>query len=215
MATLLTPQLVAMMARGVSVIVGSRDVQMRPSIMRAVGSRVAPDGSAITVYLAREQSRQLLQDIAATGHVAVVFSQPATHCTMQVKARQAGLRRATADDAPVLAAYLAAMEQEIQAVGYPPAVTRAMLAHRLDEAVASRCPPRRRGVRGCPQCGAPPSGWVGAPRWPPCWTRCPTHSTCAMPWCWCTMRRRSGSTPWPAAAIQARASAPKSAGARG
>jgi hypothetical protein len=132
----LPPELLAMMARGVSVIVASRDQALRPSVMRAVGSHVDPGGGSITVYLSRRQSRQLLQDVAATGHVAVVFSQPATHKTVQVKATRAVLRNAEAADEAVLARYLASMEQEIQQVGYAPRLTRAMLAHQLEDVVA-------------------------------------------------------------------------------
>jgi len=135
-AVRLPADLLAMMARGVSAIVGSRDEAFRPSIMRAVGTDVAPDGSRITVYLSRSQSRQLLQDIASTGHVAAVFSEPATHRTVQVKARAAELRAATQADRPVLARYLASMEHEIGRVGYPAALARAMLAHRLEDVVA-------------------------------------------------------------------------------
>ncbi|ROZ79571.1 pyridoxamine 5'-phosphate oxidase family protein [Ramlibacter sp. WS9] len=134
--SLLPPDLAAMMERGVSVNVASRDAAMRPSLMRAVGSSVADGGRAITVYVSRRQSRQLVQDIAATGHIAVVFSEPSTHRTVQVKATRATLRDAEAADAPVLARYLASMEHEIQLVGYPPEVPRAMLAHRLEDVVA-------------------------------------------------------------------------------
>lgn len=132
----LPDDLLAMMARGVSVIVGSRDTSMRPSVMRAVGSDVSADGCRITVYLARSQSRQLLQDIAATGEVAAVFSQPATHRTVQVKARSARVRPAEEADRAVLARYLASMEHEIARVGYAPEMTRAMLWHRLEDVVA-------------------------------------------------------------------------------
>ncbi|MBX3654762.1 MAG: hypothetical protein KF686_11315 [Ramlibacter sp.] len=132
----LPPDLLAMMDRGVSVIVSSRDQAMRPSIMRAVGSLVADQGQHITVYLSRRQSRQLLQDLAATAEVAVVFSEPATHRTVQLKARQARLRAATPEDAPVLARYLQSMEHEIELVGFAPPLTRAMLAHQLEDLVA-------------------------------------------------------------------------------
>ena len=135
-ASLVPPDLLAMMARGVSVIVGSRDLALRPSVMRAVGSHVAPDGGTITVFVARRQSRQLVQDVATTGHVAVVFSEPATHRTVQVKATRAVLRNAEPAEEPVLARYLASMEHEVQRVGHAPAMTRAMLAHRLDDVVA-------------------------------------------------------------------------------
>lgn len=134
--SLLPADLVAMMDRGVSVNVASRDAAMRPSLMRAVGSSVADGGRTITVYVSRRQSRQLVQDIAATGHVAVVFSEPSTHRTVQVKATRAALRNAGPADEPVLARYLASMEHEIQRVGYAPEVPRAMLAHRLEDVVA-------------------------------------------------------------------------------
>ncbi|HYF44005.1 MAG TPA: hypothetical protein VEA35_16385 [Ramlibacter sp.] len=128
--------LLALMRRGVSVIAGSRDAAMRPSIMRAVGSDLSADGRSVTLYLVRAQSRQLLQDIAATGHVAVVFSEPATHRTVQLKGSRATSRQAGPQDQAVLARYLASMEQEIARVGYPPEMTRAMLAHRLEDVVA-------------------------------------------------------------------------------
>jgi len=140
---LVPPDLLAMMMQGVSVIVASRDARLRPSVMRALGSHVEEEGRAITVFLARSQSRQLVQDIAATGHIAVVFSQPSTHRTVQVKATRATLRDAVADDVPMLERYGAAMEREIQCVGYPPPMTRAMLAHRLEDLVAIRFEPEQ------------------------------------------------------------------------
>jgi len=141
-ATPLIPQdLLTIMVRGVSVIVASRDLALRPSVMRAVGSQVALDGSSITVFVSRRQSRQLVQDVAATGHVAAVFSEPATHRTVQVKATRAMLRNADASDTPVLARYLASMEVELHAVHIPPELTRALLARRLEDRVAGSFEP--------------------------------------------------------------------------
>jgi len=158
-AVQIPPELVAMMARGVSVIVASRDAALRPSVMRAVGSQVEAGGTRLTVFLARGQSRQLLQDIAATGRIAVVFSAPSTHQTVQVKASRADIRKARAEDAPLLAAYLAAMEHEIQCVGFPPPVTRAMLAHRLDDLVAvSFAPEQAFDQTPGPRAGTPLGG---------------------------------------------------------
>jgi hypothetical protein len=132
----LPPDLLAMMARGVSVIVGSRDASLRPSVMRAVGSQLGPGEGAVTVYLSRTQSRQLLQDIAATGHVAVVFSEPASHRTVQLKATRAQIRPADDSDRPALERYVASMEHEVARVGFEAGFTRAFLAHRLDDLVA-------------------------------------------------------------------------------
>jgi len=135
-AAAIPADLLEMMTRGVSVNVASRDMAFRPSLMRAVGSNVTPDGRLVTVYLSRRQSGQLIQDVAATGFIAAVFSQPATHRAVQVKSTRAVLRNAEPADEPLLAAYLASMEREIQQVGYAPGLTRAMLAHRLEDVVA-------------------------------------------------------------------------------
>lgn len=133
---LIPPDLLAMIARGVSVNVGSRDAALRPSVMRAMASDVSGDGRTITVYLARRQSEQLLLDIGTTGRIAVMFSEPSTNRTVQVKASRAETRNAVASDEAVLQRYLQSMEVEIERVGYRRELTRAMLACRLDDLVA-------------------------------------------------------------------------------
>lgn len=138
---LLSPEHIAMIDKGVSAIVASRNAAQRPSLMRAVGAGIAADGSELTVYVSRNQSRQLLQDVAATGHVAVVFSEPLSHRTVQVKARRAELRAATDSDRPLLSRYLRSMEHEVGCVGYDAVFVRAMLAFDLDDVVAIRFTP--------------------------------------------------------------------------
>lgn len=133
---LLDPVHIAMVAKGVSAIVASRDADLRPSVMRAVGSHISADGQEVTVFLRRSQSAQLLQDIARTGEVAVVFSEPSTHHTLQLKARAATQRPAGADDLPVLQAYLRSMELEVGKVGFGPRYVAAMLAAPLEDVVA-------------------------------------------------------------------------------
>lgn len=135
-APLLSVEMVAMVQGGVSTIVSSCNAALQPSIMRAVGGTISDDGHWVTVYLARNQSRQLLQDIATSGRVAVVFAEPTTNRAVQLKTQQARSRNATAADQPLLAHYLAAMEKQIGMVGFPPPLTQAMLAHEMDEVVA-------------------------------------------------------------------------------
>jgi hypothetical protein len=143
MSVTLPPDLLAMMRRGVSVNVASRDAAMRPSLMRAVGSDVSEDGRRITVFVARSQSAQLLQDVATTDRLAVVFSEPATHRSVQLKASGVALRPAVEADRPLLDRYRASMEIEVGRVGFPPALTRAMLAWRLDDLVALTFTPQQ------------------------------------------------------------------------
>ncbi|QTN26994.1 hypothetical protein HZ993_17010 [Rhodoferax sp. AJA081-3] len=133
---LLSAEMIAMVQSGVSTIVSSCDAALRPSIMRAMASTITADGRLVTVYLARKQSRQLLQDIAASGRLAVVFSQPSSNRTLQLKTRQVHSRTTTAADHAIVKRYLAAMEWELTQVHIPPVLTRVMLAHDLDDLVA-------------------------------------------------------------------------------
>jgi len=139
---LLHPSQREMIARGVSTIAASRNLEMRPSIMRAVGCVLEADGVSVTIFLWRRQSRQLLQDLAATGHIAVCFSEPISHRTVQLKALTIEETRAATDaDKPALARYLRAMIHEIGLIGYPPAYTEEMLSYRFDDLVAVRFVP--------------------------------------------------------------------------
>ncbi len=138
---LLSPEHIAMVDRGVSVIVASRDAALRPSIMRGAGSAISADGTQVTVFLRRSQSRQLMQDIEAGGGLAVVFSEPPTHRTLQLKARQASLRPASPTDQPQLARYLASMQCELAQVGYGPEFAAAMLSAPLEDVVAVQFTP--------------------------------------------------------------------------
>lgn len=142
-AALLSVEHIAMIRKGVSAIVASRDAQLRPSLMRAMAADIRDDGGLVTALVARSQAVQLLQDIAATGAVAVVFSEPLSHRTVQLKAASAQMRPADAGDLPLLERYRASMEQEIGAVGHPAAFVRAMLAWRLDDLVAVEFAPEQ------------------------------------------------------------------------
>jgi putative methionine-R-sulfoxide reductase with GAF domain len=124
------------MRRGISAIAGACSAAGQPSVMRAVGTDVAPDGSRVTLFLSRRQSRQLLQDVAETGRLAVVFSEPFSHRTAQLKGVHPQVRPATEADRPVLARYLASMEHELGRIQLPVALARAMLAWRLEDLVA-------------------------------------------------------------------------------
>lgn len=142
-APMLDAEFLAMLVKGVSVIVGSADHELTPSLMRGVGSTVSADGRDITVFVNRSQSHQLLHDIAASGRLAAVFSQPSTHLTVQFKTRRVRLREATEADRPALQRYLRSMEQELSVLGYPAVFARAMLAHRLDDLVAIEFQPEQ------------------------------------------------------------------------
>ncbi|MEZ5644932.1 MAG: hypothetical protein R3E99_07220 [Burkholderiaceae bacterium] len=111
--------------------------------MRAVGSDVAPDGRRITVFLSRSQSNVLLQDIARSGRVSVVFSEPFSHRSVQIKSEQARVRAITPEEVAGLPRYLQAMQRELDLVGFSPAFAAAMLAHQVDDLSAVEFEPHQ------------------------------------------------------------------------
>lgn len=133
---LLSGEHIAMIGKGVSAIAGTCDAYLQPAVMRAVAGTVTPDGRTVTLYLMRQQSRQLLQDIASTGRLAVVFSEPSSHRTVQVKGAGVRTRPLDESDVPVLQRYLESMQRELGLIGFAPAFARAMLAHRPRDVVA-------------------------------------------------------------------------------
>lgn len=141
---LLPPEMLALIRRGVSVLVGSRDDQMRPSLMRAMGSKVSADGGEVTVYLSRRQAGAMLDGLAAGAPLSVVFSEPTRHRTVQLKAsRAAAVRDAGEQDLAALRCYRAAMDYELEQIGIPPALTGAMLAFRLEDLAAVEMRPEQ------------------------------------------------------------------------
>ena len=100
------------------VVVGSRNADLVPSVCWGMGAHVHDDGRHITVWLARAQAGVVLDDIAATGAIAAVFSEPFTSISIQVKGHDALVRDAHEPDQNILAGHLSDMIREIGLVGF-------------------------------------------------------------------------------------------------
>ncbi len=102
----------------------------RPHTVRAIGGR--RDGGRIVLFVPRRQGRRVLEDVAANGRVAVVFSQPSTHRTVQLKGRDARIVPLEPGDRALALAYRDALSADLQRIGYPPTLAVALLEG-LDE----------------------------------------------------------------------------------
>ncbi len=80
---------IAFIESGVSIMVASRDPHNRPFEGRSAGCRVAPDGSAVTVFLSRLKYPLLLDAIRRSGVLAVSFSEPSSNRSLQLKSTTA------------------------------------------------------------------------------------------------------------------------------
>lgn len=88
---------------GISMSVASRRAGNLPALGRALGCRVAPDRTRVTVLLPGEQLPALVAALRESRAIAVVFSQPSTHRTIQLKGVDAVLEPPAAGDAALSA----------------------------------------------------------------------------------------------------------------
>jgi hypothetical protein len=90
----------------VSVVVSSRNSQHVPDVVRGCGCRVTRDRRRVTVLVEAARAGSVLDDIAANGLIAVVFSQPSTHRTIQLKGSDARITRVTGADRAIAQRHL-------------------------------------------------------------------------------------------------------------
>lgn len=133
---LLDPAQAAFIQSQVSIIVAASDAEQVPSLMRAAGCRVDAGRRRVTVLLNASQSRALLRGIDRSGVIAVVFSQPSTHRTLQLKGSDAAIETLCPADTALLEHYRELMVVEIGALGFPRVFTEAMLSGAAADTVA-------------------------------------------------------------------------------
>ncbi|HWJ05818.1 MAG TPA: hypothetical protein VNS57_08510 [Steroidobacteraceae bacterium] len=122
----LDPDHAAFVQGGVSVVVSSRNDQLVADVLRGCGCRVSRNRRKVTVLVERERAGTVVDDIRANGHIAVVFSQPSTHRTLQLKGTDATVARATPADLRTSRGHLEAWMADMQKLGYEGAFTRAV-----------------------------------------------------------------------------------------
>jgi hypothetical protein len=124
---LIGPEQAALLARPISANVATRDEAQRPHLTRAVGFRLWADLRRVTVFLNPATSGCVLDDLRANRQIAVVFSEPATHLTVQLKADDAVVAPPAPGDALHLRAYREAFAGALGALGYPAQVAQTIL----------------------------------------------------------------------------------------
>ena len=124
----LAPDLAAYLTSRISVQVGACDDDGFTSVVRALGARVSGDQCRVTILMGRSQAEPVLAMLRANGKIAVVFSHPVSHRTVQLKGRDAALEAATPADEATLGPYAVAMAGHLAADDVPEAVARALVS---------------------------------------------------------------------------------------
>ena len=103
---------------GVSVVVATRNTERVADVVRGCGCRVARDRRRVTVLIEPSRAGTLFDDIARNGMIAVVFSQPSSHRTIQLKGSDARIVKVTPADRAIAARHLRDWTEELCRIGY-------------------------------------------------------------------------------------------------
>lgn len=123
-APLLTERLVELIESGVSIIVGTRDANLRPDSGRGLGARVSPDRRHITLLLNGDLCTRLRANIEDNGRIAVAFSRIHDHQSIQLKGRVTATRDGSPREVKAQGRYLIAFAEQLANAGFPRSVVR-------------------------------------------------------------------------------------------
>ena len=126
----------AFMQGGVSISAASCGARPFPSVCRALACSVSEDRRLLTVVVARSCAQELLDDVGHSGRIAVVFSQPSTHRTIQVKGDHARPGMPDASLVEAVRTHSDAFVDEVVPLGFAAPLVRSLLDFPDDDFVA-------------------------------------------------------------------------------
>jgi hypothetical protein len=119
-----------------SYALSARDAGNRPSIAKAAACRISADRQRLTLLVDQQIAADVVRDLRAGSPVAAVFSEPATHRTLQVKGLRAELAGVTPADREFARQHLEATVAHLVPLGYEEAGIRTYFAHQPEQLVA-------------------------------------------------------------------------------
>jgi len=121
---------------GVSITVASRDSQNRPLLGRCVGCVVAEDRQQIKIFLSRRKYPRLVDAIRRSGAIAVSFSEPSSHKTLQLKSTSEKLVDLKSGDRDRAEGHILLLAADLERIFHRGALARAILDTSHDDLVA-------------------------------------------------------------------------------
>ena len=113
------PELEALIERGASVMVGTRDSELVPELVRAWGPRVSRDRKHVSVCVAMAAGVKTLGNLRDNARVAVTFALPANSNAIQVWGRCIGTGRPHRDDLTAVQQHRDTFAQVNTGIGVP------------------------------------------------------------------------------------------------
>jgi hypothetical protein len=118
----------ALIEHRVSIMVGSRDAGLRPHLLRAVGCRLSADRRRATLLVPEGRAGAVLDDLRDNGRIAVVFSEPTSNRTLQLKGNDATIGPCGPDDAALAERYVQGFVEEIGRLHFKARVAHTILS---------------------------------------------------------------------------------------
>ena len=135
-STILDAETALFIQRRVSIFAAGRDAANVPISARAYGCKVSPDRRILTVFVMRPQAARLLENVEANRQVAVVFSRPTTHRTLQFKGQDARVTGIEPGDPQVIAEWVGSFVVELAELGFNAPFVHAACAMQPDDMAA-------------------------------------------------------------------------------
>jgi hypothetical protein len=117
----------AFMQGSVSIVASSRNSDNLPSLARCVGCRLSSDRKLVTLLVPKSRALELLDAVKISHQIAVVFSEPSTHRTIQLKGNDAEVGPAQKKDTKISKDYADAFVGEVCPMGYCETAIRALV----------------------------------------------------------------------------------------
>jgi hypothetical protein len=121
----------AFIERGASVMVGTRDAELVPELVRAWGPRVSADRTRVNVCVALAAGARTISNLSDNSRVAVTFALPADSNAIQLWGRCTGTRRPYKEDVSAVQAHRDAFVRVNKGLGVPLAFIEALWQREL------------------------------------------------------------------------------------
>ena len=117
--TTLTAELTTFLERGVSMMVGTRDAELAPELIRAWGLRISRDRKRVSLCVARAGSARTLENLKDNGRIAVTCALPLNSNAVQLWGRCIGTAQANRQDLSAVEAHREEFARTNESIGVP------------------------------------------------------------------------------------------------
>jgi hypothetical protein len=127
MAVPLSEEVIEFLASGVDACVATRDEELEPEAVLAMGIRAHSDPSRVTVYLPTLTSDATRRNLEGNGDIAITLERANDARAIQIKGKATNIRDSDETDRALQAVFRAALIEQFALVGIPRATTRRLV----------------------------------------------------------------------------------------